>query len=179
MKVNLSEKEIFEAAANGTLMSSQPGALPAVYAPNGDIYQAEGYRLLTDAEHTYLRLIGGKFESFVAQFKDSTAYEVFAHPMPVDGAPEVFPVGTREGQLIGDGLFYDLWGNVFEMSHDLFRFNLPSGTDPVAMQKVSSSIGAVVAWGPGSPLKNSQRELLSKTSSARKSIRIGRTLHAK
>ncbi len=96
-----------------------------INAPDGDIYRAEGYRLLTSAEHEYLRTDCGRAANKYWYFDD------------VRGGPDEFPkhiwynknsnnstqpVALLLPLIIDNNSFFDLYGNAYEWSNNKSTF---------------------------------------------------------
>jgi sulfatase modifying factor 1 len=110
--------------------SSEDGTLDAIIhdsyrnekinAPGENIYLAEGYRLPTDAESAYFRGLaahkaGPKLEHYAWYLKNSDS--------------QTHAVAQLKPILINGGAFYDVFGNVWEWTHDFMRDEFKGGRD--------------------------------------------------
>lgn len=110
-------------AEDGTLEAERGD--PEINAPDGDIYQAEGFRLPTEAEQQYLLLSAGKTESlYYFGDNESDLKEHAWYAANANGTTH--PVAELKPLILDGNSIYDLHGNVSEWSHDNFG-SLPSG----------------------------------------------------
>lgn len=120
-------------AEDGTLMALDPKADVKINAPDEDIYQAQGYRLPTDAEQEYL-LSGAdpsrwQYNSLYTFGSDST--ELKKHAWYFDNSDKsTHAVGLLEPLRTGVHEIYDLHGNVAEWGHDFYNRNPTAGINP-------------------------------------------------
>ncbi len=115
--------------------SAEAGTLQAesgdikINAPNGDIYQAEGFRLPTEAESEYMMRAAGKangkyhFGDNEAHLKDYAWYSD-------NSDQKTHPVAELKPLTIDGRDFYDLHGNVWEWVHDWYASDLKGGDNP-------------------------------------------------
>lgn len=106
-------------AAKGTL-GAERGELK-INAPEGDIYQAEGYRLPTEAEQ----------ESLIRLEQDQNgAHDYKERAWYLDNSDDTtHPVGELMPLRVEGKEIFDIIGNVYEMSHDWYD-DLASGKNP-------------------------------------------------
>ncbi len=103
-------------AEEGTLDNIESGEIK-INAPDGDYYQAEGYRLPTEAEHEYVRknlgTANGKyyFGDDETELKNHAWFDKNSNGM-------THSVGELEPLIINGNKFYDLYGNVNEWGFD-------------------------------------------------------------
>ena len=89
-------------------------------------YQAEGFRLPTDAEQEYLMRAGGRskgkycYGSNKAELKDHAWFSE-------NSKAETHPVAMLQPIIINGQKFYDLYGNVFEWGWDWYDEQIKSG----------------------------------------------------
>lgn len=114
-------------AEDGSL-EGESGVL-RINAPNGNIYEAQGYRLPTEAEQEYLLRAGGKANEafyFCDNVSDLKKYAWYK-----DNANETtHPVAQLRPVRINGKEIFDLLGNVEEWGHDWYEFQMTNGTNP-------------------------------------------------
>ncbi len=131
-----------------------------INAPNGDIYQARGYRLPTEAEMEYVLRLGGRstgeffFGNDVSQLGDYAWFRGSAHCVgDVSGSPyssprcKRYPVGLRNPLVLDGQEFFDLLGNVAEMMHDYAGEPIAGGVNPVTVEPQRDRIKPHVVKG--------------------------------
>ena len=100
-----------------------------INAPDGDVYQTEGFRLPTEAEAEYLFRAAGQingnsdFGASNFDLKDHAWYSVNSNK-------KTHPVGELKPLLIDGKGFYDLYGNVMEWI-DAWHRDFPTALNPV------------------------------------------------
>lgn len=120
-------------AENGTL-KFESGELK-INAPNQNIYEAQGYRLPTEAELEYLMRAGGALSGEYPDGDDPSTLGDYAW-FHGNSRMTTHPVGALKPVLISNQPFYDLLGNVFQWTFDRYDI-LPreAATDPVKNEK--------------------------------------------
>lgn len=115
-------------AENGTL-KVEKGELK-ISAPSGNIYEAEGYRLPTEAEQEFLMRSGGiedgmfHFGNDIAELKNYAWYDG-------NSKRTTHPVAELKPVVIGDKIIFDLHGNVWEWSNDWVGNLEKNSTNPI------------------------------------------------
>lgn len=146
-------------AENGMLSTS--GFSVKINAPNGNIYEAEGYRLPTEAEIAYLFSLSGQSRS-IYPFGDSIdeASKFAWSKSNSDGSPH--PVGQLAPLIINGQEYFDLVGNVQIWGHDDFS-RLTGGTDPVNPRREGGSrVVRGGSWSSNSDfLQSTHRDVMS------------------
>ena len=100
-----------------------------VNAPDGDIYQTEGYRLATQAEFQYLlRNAGQSSERYFPGLNDKN-FSQYAWTQE-NADKQTHSVATRLPLIIQGYEFYDLLGNVLELNHDFVSETPVFGVNP-------------------------------------------------
>lgn len=113
---DLSEIEFTGRAENGTL-KKVTGKLK-IMSRDGDIYQAEGFRLPTEAEQEYVLRDLGRAKGLYPHDLTEAELENYGWFEDASGG-DTHAVGTTLKSLSINGkLFDDLIGNVWELSHD-------------------------------------------------------------
>lgn len=131
---------ILSYAARGTLRAQDHAPFPKINAPDGDIYQARGYRLPTAAEQINLLLLETKQNGHLgfkkrAWYRENTR-DPNKHP---DARLETRPVALLKPLVLEGGSLFDLLGNVNEWSHDAVAYRstaVQGGVNPSAGQNV-------------------------------------------
>lgn len=119
-------------------------------APNGNIYEAEGYRLPTEAEFEYVLMAAGKntgtyfFGEDHSQLKNYAWYGENANS-ETKGVARLLPL------IINGQRFYDLLGNVDEWVHDWHNeWHIRQGINPAGIsmgtRKVIRGGGFITAY---------------------------------
>ena len=136
-----------------------------INAPDEDIYQAEGFRLPTNAEMEYMQRGGGKangkyhFGDDESALKDYAWYSINSGHL-VHQVAELLPI------IVEGNAFYDLIGNVWEWNHDLYDKNFHGGVNPQGAVNPKGSKGNAFRISRGGGSSNSVKELCSHTYSA-------------
>lgn len=99
---------------------------PEIIAPEGDIYEAEGFRLPTLAEFEYVSA-GVDLYS-----RTSDSLKLVAWTSENTRSPQ--PVAQLQPLMVNNRPFYDLFGNVSHWLHDTSERGRISGTDPVGVR---------------------------------------------
>lgn len=148
-------------AENGGLKSERPKNVK-INAPNGDIYQAEGYRLPTAAEQEFVRSNRGEGNGDDFPGLDHSMRDRFIHleyPSSSNQHLQMFmyfghEVASLLPFIIGGKTFYDLWGNISEWGYDWHQTRLifDSNINPV-IDKLNESYGNNERTHQGDPSK--------------------------
>ncbi|OFZ15321.1 MAG: hypothetical protein A2Z20_03510 [Bdellovibrionales bacterium RBG_16_40_8] len=117
-----------------------------INAPNGNIYEAEGFRLSTEAEKEYLLANMGKSKGeyphdiTVAKLKDYAWYFINAKNKthPVGSTLKSFKINGQE--------HHDLAGNVFEWINDWFANDYKGGENPQGPATGTYRVIRGVSW---------------------------------
>ena len=127
-----------------------------INAPDGDIYQAQGFRLPTEAEQLYLLTNKGTNKGpywrdlNAQQMHQLACFEKKWGTIPV-GTPSMMalvePVSTRGPTIIDNAPIYGLYGNVAEYTSDWSGRPLTGGVDPSNSLPQSAEDTHVVARG--------------------------------
>lgn len=125
------EDAILEAAARGTLEALTEDTLPALNAPDGDVYLAEGYRLPTEAEYAYLAQAAGTVNelNYLVNEKNFLDHAWRA----VNSQASTQPVARLKPLIVGNGKFYDVIGNVEQWCYDVGSLERRGGENPVLL----------------------------------------------
>lgn len=177
------ESEILRAAARGGLAPLDPHHLVKINAPEGDIYQAKGFRLPTEAEQEFVRRgapqkpteRGSRF-FFGDDPVELDKYAWYGRPGE-DIAPR--PVAElKPFEIDGKGI-YDLFGNLWEWSQDANISSKPKGglnpvTDGMEVHRIIRGGGI---WSPPLQLEASKKSYAEPGSRYRQvGVRFVRTL---
>jgi hypothetical protein len=119
-------KDLFFAAAEGRLGLIIGMAFPKVNAPGGNIYLTEGYRYPTTAEQMLLRS-AGKTQTTGLPFDKSRTHDYEWIRANSGGFTQ--PVGRKLPLMVQGKPFFDVFGNVREMSSD----PCPNGNEPTVL----------------------------------------------
>ncbi len=103
-----------------------------VNAPGGDIYRAEGYRLPTAAEYTYLLNSGTpvkngrplKYENALLTTQAKSWYHTGGN------GKSTYEVAKYDPIIFNGQKFFDLIGNLWQMTNDYDSIIQPTGRDP-------------------------------------------------
>ena len=140
--------------------SAEAGTLDAesgemkINVPGGDIYQANGFRLPTEAESEYMLRAAGKangnyhFGDNEADLKDYAWYS--------DNADSrTHPVAQLKPLIVDGKDFYDLHGNVWEWNHDWYADKLKGGDNPQGAKTGSNRVIRGGGWNDGASVLRS------------------------
>lgn len=105
-----------------------------INAPDGDIYQTEGYRLPTEAEYAFVLQLGGppdKYYPFGNDYRDLEKYEWYGKNSKL----QAHAVAELRPYTFNGYNFYDLLGNRLVWMHDFAQEKLEGGTNPQGPKK--------------------------------------------
>ena len=116
-----------------------------ISAPGGDYYQADGYRLPTEAEQEYmLRAAGTANGKYHFGDNDAELKDHAWHSENADG--KTHPVGQLKPLIVDGKDFYDLHGNVWEWGWDWHASDLKGGDNPVGAKTGSDRVVRGGSW---------------------------------
>ena len=121
-------------AANGTLSPRNPieaEQLWKVNAPNGDIYQAKGFRLPTIYEQAFVASDRGRSKTRTFTNLDENNFKQYVWCSEDEDAP-LHSVAELLPFIIDGQKFFDLYGNAMEISHNigLYGESFIAGVNP-------------------------------------------------
>lgn len=135
-------------AAAGNLTPS-PGTAGHISVPAKLIYEAEGYRLPTDAEFEYVVRLAGEVQVWYAFEGGEDNLPLYAWYR--DNAGEsTHPVGQLRSHIIKGHQFFDLLGNVWEWNHSGFN-NIEPATNPGGRPWGSTRVIRGGSWKSNTP----------------------------
>jgi len=135
-------------AENGTLQA-ESGEIK-INARGEDYYEAEGFRLPTEAEQHYLLLTREKDGRY--QIRDIERY-LIAHAWYSKNAHrKTHPVGEKSPLIIDGKEFFDLYGNVLEWAWDRFDYGDPflGGENPAGPESGDGRVATGGSYGSSS-----------------------------
>lgn len=104
-----------------------------INAPEGDIYQTEGYRLPTETEYEHVLRINNPTSSFY--FGESRT-ELLEHAWIINNSAETtHPVAQLLPHVVSGKTFYDMHGNVAIWMHNQYQTTPPGGKNPQGPRK--------------------------------------------
>ncbi len=125
--------------------SREEGLKLKINAPNNDIYQAEGYRLPTEAEYGYVLSDLPHFERAYSEISDGELLH-FGW-FKVNSGGQTHPVGTTAKAFeINGHKFHDLIGNVFIWINDWHCHDPLGRTNPTGPGKGRFRVISSCSW---------------------------------
>lgn len=144
-------------AEDGTL-DVESGELQ-INAPNGNIYEALGFRLPTEAEQEYLIREGGK-KTGKYSFSDSDDYRNDSVWYTDNSNQTTHPVAELKPVIINGREIFDINGNVSEWGQDRFApMNAAATTNPIGALTGSQRVYRGGSWSgnPATTLQSAWR----------------------
>ena len=146
-----------------------------INAPNGDIYQAEGFRLPTEAEYAFLLQFGGPPETTFPF--GNNLYELKNYEWHMENSKgSLQAVAGLSPYTFNGHDFYDLIGNMSIWMHDIGWGNRPDGMNPRGFYEGRNHVSRSASYFCTAHSMNSYIRSDSHEPSTTRGFRLARTI---